>query len=181
MYLLLQPAMADHGKDAVAATTTGKKNAAAVADAFFRGQIRDRTTKESRKAAESLAALKTIRKNPSWVPVDNKTRMLKRSSISSSELAKMQAQIGDTVPTEVVQDAARHISEMPSSSASDAKAAAMSSSFRSPMLCDVEAEIHRRIQALGKSGKMFEEHAAYEQNEQLAADAPLIVQVSSMS
>lgn len=142
-----------------------------LAQAFFSGQIRDKTTKESRKAAESLAALKTIKKNPTWVPVDNSTKMLKRSAISSSELAKMQAQIGDTVPSEIVMDTARHISES-STTASHSKGM----SFKNPMLCDVEAEIHRRIHSLGKSGKMFEENASYTHDQQLAADAPLIVQ-----
>lgn len=148
--------------------TTAKQS---VAQAFFSGQIRDRTTKESRKAAESLAALKTIKKNPSWVPVDSTTKMLKKSAITSSELAKMQAQIGDTVPSEIVMDTARHISESSFSHASH-----KGLSFKNPMLCDVEAEIHRRINALGKSGNMFEENASYAHDQQLAADAPLVVQ-----
>lgn len=150
-----------------------------IAEAFFRGEIRDRTTKESRKAAESLSALKTIKKNPSWVPVDSRTKMLKQSSKSGlppAELAKMRAQVGDTVPSEVVASTMMRIAEAGSTSSTSKDEKMLPQSFKNPMLCDVEAEIHRRIKALGKSGKMFEEGAAYHHDQQLAADAPLIVQ-----
>lgn len=155
-------------------------------DAFFRGKIRDSTTKESRKAAESLAALKTIRKNPSWVPVDSRTKMLKQSSkagLPPAELSKMRAQIGETVPDTIISDVMRDIAEAKQSATLPQKQqhqqqiqTGHNNNNNNATLCDVEAEIHRRIQALGKSGNMFEEHAAYNHDHQLAADAPLIVQ-----
>lgn len=156
---------------------TSKKS---FADAFFRGEIRDRTTKESRKAADCLSALKTIKKNPSWVPVDSRTKMLKQSSkkagLPPAELAKMRALIADTVPSEIVDTTTRQIAEASSSAGGGTASSPSAAQFKNPMLSDVEAEIHRRIQELGKSGKMFEEHAAYNHDVQLAADAPLIVQ-----
>lgn len=151
-----------------------------VAEAFFRGEIRDKTTKESRKAADCLSSLKTIKKNPSWVPSDSRTKMLKQSSkkggLPSSELAKMRAQIGDTVPSEIVASTTKEISEQSSLDDNAPSSSHGNHAFKNPMLCDVEAEIHRRIQVLGKSGRMFEENAAYVHDQQLAADAPLIVQ-----
>ena len=157
----------------------------ALSQAFFKGEIKDKTTKESRKAAESLALLKTIKKNPSWKPVDTKSKLLKKTSsqLSSSYLAKMRMQIGDTVPDEVVSSITQDIagpssascsSPLPSSSSS-AAAHSMDRQGKNPMLLDVEAEIHRRIHALGKSGKMFEENAPYIQDQQLAADAEFLV------
>jgi hypothetical protein len=148
-----------------------------VCQAFFRGDIKDRTTKESRKAAENLALLKTIKKNPSWNPVDNKSKMLKKTSgsLSSSDLAKMRMQIGDTMPGVVVAQMTSEIAESSSSSSLMPMSGVQDKSFKNPMLLDVEAEIHRRIHALGKSGKMFEDDAQYVQDQQLAADSEFIV------
>jgi hypothetical protein len=154
-----------------------------VCQAFFRGEIKDKTTKESRKAAENLALLKTIKKNPKWTPVDNKSKILKKtsSSLSSTDLAKMRMQIGDTMPGDVVNQMTSDIAESSSSSSCSSSLQKntpnhqSSSAIKSPMLLDVEAEIHRRIQALGKSGKMFEDDARYLQDHQLAADAEFIV------
>lgn len=151
-------------------------------NAFFSGKVRDKTTKESRKAADCLSSLKTIKKNPLWMPSDSKTKMLKQSSknggLPSSELAKIHAQIGDTMPVEVLANTTKQIAEFTSSDQPSAGGSSMTGNyaFKNPMLCDVEAEIHRRIQALGKSGKMFEDNAAYLHDQQLAADAPLIIQ-----
>ena len=102
------------GDNAATATMTSKKNQSKIAEAFFKGEIKDKTTKDSRKAAESLHALKTIKKNPTWVPADNKTKMLKQSSkqgLPPAELAKMRAQIGDTVPQDVVASTTKEIAE----------------------------------------------------------------------
>ena len=102
--------------------------------------------------------------------------MLKKasSSMSSSELAKMRMQIGDTVPDDVVSSMTQELADeeaQPSSSSSFQRPVG----FKSPMLCDVEAEIQRRIRALGKSGQMFEDNAQYVQDQQLAADAEYLV------
>jgi hypothetical protein len=43
-----------------------------LSERFFKGQIPDRTTKESRKAAESLAILKNGKRNPHWKPLNSK-------------------------------------------------------------------------------------------------------------
>jgi hypothetical protein len=43
-----------------------------IANDFFSGKIRDRTTKQSRKAADDLALLKSKHKNPEWQPVNAK-------------------------------------------------------------------------------------------------------------
>lgn len=43
-----------------------------LSQAFFGGKIRDKTTKQSRKAAEDLAILKTKEKNPGWNPTNAK-------------------------------------------------------------------------------------------------------------
>ena len=157
--------------------SSSKGGSGSICHAFFSGEIKDRTTKESRKAADNLAVLKTIKKNPAWTPADNKSKMLKKSSgsLSSSDLAKMRMQIGDTVPSEVVtrmtSDLAEACTSLPASSAASSSV----SHLRSPMLLDVEAEIHRRIHALGKSGKMFEDNAMYVSDQQLAADAEFLV------
>ena len=45
-----------------------------LAQAFFSGKIRDRTTKQSRKAADDLAILKSKHKNPDWQPTNAKVR-----------------------------------------------------------------------------------------------------------
>ena len=150
-----------------------------ICQAFFSGEIKDKTTKESRKAAENLALLKTIKKNPSWKPVDNKSKVLKKTgaSLSSSDLAKMRMQIGDTMPSDVVAQITRDIAEETNlnSVSNGNNNNNNNKGFKSPMLLDVEAEIHRRIHALGKSGNMFEDHAAYVQDQQLAADAEFLV------
>lgn len=41
---------------------------------------------------------------------------------------------------------------------------------------EVQADLHRRIHALGKSGKIFEENAAYQHDVKLAGDAEYLVQ-----
>ena len=43
---------------------------------FFSGKIRDCTTKQSRKAADDLALLKSKHKNPDWQPVNAKVGSL---------------------------------------------------------------------------------------------------------
>ena len=43
-----------------------------IARDFFSGNIKDRTTKQSRDAAEKLAILKTKHKNPSWQPMNTR-------------------------------------------------------------------------------------------------------------
>jgi hypothetical protein len=40
--------------------------------AFFSGGVKDTTTKQSRKAAEDLAILRSKSKNPSWKPFNSK-------------------------------------------------------------------------------------------------------------
>jgi hypothetical protein len=151
-------------------------------NAFFNGSIKDRTTKESRKAAECLSTLKTISKNPSWKPTDNRTKLLKKSSATMQpcELARMRMQIGNTVPEDVIHGLTRDISQQQQlHQAGDGNSNGRSNfghgMIKNPMLVDVEAEIQRRIHALGKSGKMFEDNAKYEQDQQMAADAEYLV------
>jgi hypothetical protein len=149
------------------------KPSSSTCQAFFSGAIKDKTTKESRKAAECLSSLRTISKNPSWKPLDSRTRMLKKSSASMQpcELARMKMQIGDTVP---VSGMTRDLSQDISGNCGSGGTLNRNMS-KSPMLVDVESEIQRRIHALGKSGKMFEDHAKYEQDQQMAADAEYLV------
>jgi hypothetical protein len=42
---------------------------------FFDGKMHDTTTKESRKAAETLSLLKNTQRNPHWKPLNSKVRM----------------------------------------------------------------------------------------------------------
>lgn len=43
-----------------------------IAHDFFTGKIKDKTTKESRKAAQDLAILRNKQRNPEWSPVNSK-------------------------------------------------------------------------------------------------------------
>ena len=66
----------------ITSSTSSKKNSSSSSSssvsssvlgrAFFSGQIRDTTTKQSRKAAGDLALLKNKSKNPQWTPMNAK-------------------------------------------------------------------------------------------------------------
>jgi hypothetical protein len=55
-----------------AGTHEGKRGPNLLCKDFFEGSIRDRTTKESRKAAETLSLLSNQRRNPHKSLLDSK-------------------------------------------------------------------------------------------------------------
>ena len=59
-------------KTPVADASTGLQQQSGLSRDFFSGTIKDRTTKQSRDAAEKLAILKTKHKNPSWQPLNTR-------------------------------------------------------------------------------------------------------------
>lgn len=133
---------------------------------FFHGGVKDNSTKESRKAAQALAVLRTIQKNPDWKPVDNTSKKIK--NMTADQVAKL-------VP---LLPASSSSTSTPSTSSSPAPQPSLperKGNFKNLVLAEVEADIHRRIHALGKTGQMFEQGAAYATDSQLAADAPYLV------
>lgn len=59
-------------KTPVADASTGSQQQSDLSRDFFSGNIKDRTTKQSRDAAEKLAILKAKHKNPSWHPLNTR-------------------------------------------------------------------------------------------------------------
>ena len=139
-------------------TPTRKRS---MADDFFRGSIKDSTTKESRKADHALAILRTLQRNPQFVPVDNISKKVK--TMSQDEISKLSKHSS--------------LSMSAASSALSATPRKQASSYKSPMLSEVEADIHRRIHALGEAGQRFEPNASFRNDPVLAADAEYLVQV----
>jgi hypothetical protein len=86
--------------------TTGsdaRAHGSAVSRAFFSGGIRDNTTKQSRKAADTVAMFKRKMKNPEWVPVDSRGAKV---SLDKVDIAQACLQVKTTIAKNVVQVAA---------------------------------------------------------------------------
>lgn len=160
--------------------SSGDAANAKLSTAFFTGKIRDSTTKESRKAAESLTILNNQRRNPHNNLLDPRG---KRININNIDVGKAKLQVGSTLPGEVLQKISDSITElgdlaMTSAADSGKKGRGPSSSspfWKNPVEEEVRRDIWRRIELLGKSGKMFEDDRAYVSNESDAVDAEYIV------
>lgn len=199
--------MVKHTPPQTAGAPGGKNHSSApaavsgLAQAFFSGKIRDRTTKESRKAAEDLSILKNKQKNPGWMPLNSKVRlpvpfgMFQTSfrlimhimqgakvNLKTIDVNKARGKIAGTMPSDVASSLVEQAGggACPSSSSSGFHAAQMQSvgpaALASPLREEVRRDILRRMEALFKSGKTFEDGAAYVDNERDAEDARLIVQ-----
>ena len=102
-------------------------------------------------------------------------------NLNTINVAKARAMIKDSVPANVVDSLMQgHDQQSLASSDQASENAAMHGGAKNPLEMDVRREIHRRIQALCASGKVFEDDAAYQDSEKDAEDARLIVQVSSV-
>ncbi len=70
-------------------STSSSSSSSSISKDFFSGKIRDRTTKQSRKAADDLALIRSKQKNPQWQPVNAKVtddlRFHKRNSCTAAD------------------------------------------------------------------------------------------------
>jgi hypothetical protein len=123
---------------------------------FFTGGIRDRTTKESREAANALASVKTMQRNPTWVPPK------KIASLSTDDISKLKSKVDSSLLV---------------SSTISTKQEFFKSQHNSKnhLLAEVEQEIKSRIRNLAASGELYEKDADFHNDVQLAADAEYLV------
>jgi hypothetical protein len=100
-------------------------------------------------------------------------------NLNTINVAKARAVIKDSVPANVVDDLMQGHGQLSlSSDQLSFSENTTTTNARNPVEADVRRDMHRRIQALCISGKVFEDDAEYQDNEKDAEDAKLIVQVS---
>lgn len=93
-------------------------------------------------------------------------------NLQNIDVGKVRVQIGNTLPPDVVQRIAGSLADVIFPAASAKK----SFGYKNPVEAEVGEHIWSRIQALGRSGKQFEDGVAYVNDEKEADDARDIVQ-----
>jgi hypothetical protein len=158
---------------------------------FFDGRIKDKTTKESRKAAESLSMLRNQMRNPNKCLLDGKVlapsplrRSLlfapdlscliiidvfpcaqgRKASVKSVDVVKAKVLVAGTLPPSVMQKMSDAL--LNDGFDGDHVPAVMNRkrhgpAWQDPLEQDVSRDIQRRIDILGKSGHAFEEGMPY--------------------
>jgi hypothetical protein len=95
-------------------------------------------------------------------------------NVRNIDMGKVREQIGDTLPPDVVQSIAGTLADVMFPAA--ASSTTSSRKFKNPVEAEVGEYIWSRIQALGKSGRQFEDGVEYINDERDADDARDIVQ-----
>lgn len=142
--------------------------------AFFSGGIRDTTTKQSRKAAEDLAILKNKSKNPQWKPLNSKGASVNINTINAAKASVLVRGFAPSSAADSLSVASANNQENAASHSQQPVDVLHDSNH--PVRLEVRMELHRRMEALVKSGQTFEDHAAYVDNDRDAEDARLILQ-----
>lgn len=148
--------------------------------AFFGGAIRDKTTKESRKAADAVATFKRKMRNPAAFAPGASAKMPKQE-----DLAKACLHVKSTLPAEL---ADRVVGSVDVNAAAAAAATrGSSSSFQRGgggdkggqydfMEREAQADVFRRMHDLAKRGDRFDSEAHYVHSAEDAREAELIIQ-----
>lgn len=152
--------------------------------AFFRGEIRDKTTKESRKAADAVATFKRRMRNPR-APCVAKNGV---KAPKPEDLAKACFHVKSTLPLSLAEKVVGSVDFVAAAASETAGGSSSSSSFasraagcdnKSPhdfMQRDAQAEVFKKMHDLVKSGDRFEDGAHYVHSAEDAREAELIIQ-----
>lgn len=163
--------------------------------AFFSGKIRDRSTKESVKAAEEMHYLQRAAKNPGSSVIDNKVLAAtivirfaqysiidcvfacaqgRKVNVKKLDASKACAALSGKMPADLVkgmlEKAGLNAQSMQTASSSGA------SKQKNPLREDVRQDIIRRAEALFENGQTFEEGMTYEDKPTDVEHARLIIQ-----
>lgn len=141
----------------------------ALGHAFFGGAIRDKSTKESRKAADAVATFKRRMRNPHHAQHVAKTP-------KHEELAKACQRVKSTLPAELADKVVGSVDVAAAGMAPSSRGGFQGGGQYDFMEREAQSDVFRRMHDLAKRGDRFESEAHYVHSAEDAREAELIIQ-----